>query len=156
MIQTDYEVKREATEQRNIVKRLQNNDRFVPKPLRFKCSHILSLFCVICARLLKGLWLFALSLAVICAKVAYRPCPCGQTLACCPLRTPPERPTAFRRLCLLSATEAGSSAQHLRKAQSSRRIKNKTPLQRSIYGVPGGSRTHGLSLRSFEKFSKSY
>ena len=38
--------------------RLQNNDRFVPKPLRFKCSRILSLFCVICARLLKGRWLF--------------------------------------------------------------------------------------------------
>ena len=38
--------------------RLQNDDRFVPKPLRFKCSRILSLFCVICARLLKGLQLF--------------------------------------------------------------------------------------------------
>ena len=30
--------------------RLQNNDCFVPKPLRFKCLRILSLFCVICAR----------------------------------------------------------------------------------------------------------
>ena len=50
--------------------RLQNNDRFVPKPLRFKCSRILSLFCVICARLVKGLWLFALLLVVIFAKVA--------------------------------------------------------------------------------------
>ena len=48
--------------------RLQNNDRFVPKPLRFKCSRILSLFCVICARLVKGLWLFALLLVVIFPK----------------------------------------------------------------------------------------
>ena len=29
---------------------LQNNDCFVPKPLRFKCLRILPLFCVICAR----------------------------------------------------------------------------------------------------------
>ena len=29
---------------------LQNNDCFVPKPLRFKCLRILSLLCVICAR----------------------------------------------------------------------------------------------------------
>ena len=45
---------------------------FVPKPLRYKCLRILSLFCVICARLLKGLRLFVILLAVICAKVAYR------------------------------------------------------------------------------------
>ena len=31
---------------------------FVPKPLRYKCLRILSLFCVICARLLKSLRLF--------------------------------------------------------------------------------------------------
>ena len=37
---------------------LQNNDRFVPKPLRFKCLCILPLFCVLYARLLKGLRLF--------------------------------------------------------------------------------------------------
>ena len=29
---------------------LQNNDRFVPKPLRFKCLRILPLFCVLYAR----------------------------------------------------------------------------------------------------------
>ena len=34
----------------SIACRLQNNDCFVPKPLRFKCLRILSLFCVICAR----------------------------------------------------------------------------------------------------------
>ena len=37
---------------------LQNNDRFVPKPLRFKCLRILPLFCVLYARLVKGRWLF--------------------------------------------------------------------------------------------------
>ena len=46
---------------------LQNNDRFVPKPLRFKC-----------------LMHFAIVLR--------------------PLRTPPERPSAFRRLCLPSSS----------------------------------------------------
>ena len=49
---------------------LQNNDCFVPKPLRFKCLRILPLFCVICARLVKGRWLFALQLVVIFAKDA--------------------------------------------------------------------------------------
>ena len=84
--------------------RLQNNDRFVPKPLRFKCSRILSLFCVIYARLVKGLWLFALLLVVIFAKVAYRlllrnSCPNGQTLACCPLRTPKKCKRFFGFAC---------------------------------------------------------
>ena len=37
---------------------LQNNDRFVPKPLRLKCLRILPLFCVLYARLVKGLRLF--------------------------------------------------------------------------------------------------